>query len=207
MESPYWGPAFEKNAIETILQKNKCTYQYRADKDLFEETAQALAEGKIVGWFQGRTEWGPRALGDRSILANPCRKDMKDILNLKIKKRESFRPFAPSIIEEKVGEYFEETHPVPFMEKVYTIRNEKQNIIPAVTHVDGTGRLQTVKKETNPRYYALIKAFEGKTGVPVLVNTSFNENEPIVNHPQEAIDCFMRTGMDMLVLENYIITK
>ncbi|HMH32727.1 MAG TPA: carbamoyltransferase C-terminal domain-containing protein, partial [Puia sp.] len=151
--------------------------------------------------------FGPRALGARSILADPRRTDAKEILNLKVKRRESFRPFAPSILKEYVSEYFEITDEVPFMEKVFPIRPEKHAVIPAVTHVDGTGRLQTVDQTVTPRYYALIEAFRRKTGVPILLNTSFNENEPIVNSPAEALECFLRTNMDMLVLENCVITR
>ena len=161
----------------------------------------------MVGWFSGRAEFGPRALGARSILADPRNPKAKDLLNLKIKRRESFRPFAPSILKEYVGEYFENNQEAPFMEKVLPIKKNKQAEIPAVTHVDGTGRLQTVTKEISPRYYGLIEAFRKKTGVPILVNTSFNENEPIVNTPAEALDCFLRTQMDMLVLENCVIER
>jgi carbamoyltransferase len=166
-----------------------------------------MINGGVVGWFSGRAEFGPRALGGRSIIADPRRADAKEILNTKIKRRESFRPFAPSILKEYVAEYFEITGDVPFMEKVYPIKKEKQAIIPAVTHVDGTGRLQTVDKNISPRYYALIEAFRKKTGIPILVNTSFNENEPIVNHPAEALDCFLRTQMDMLAMENILVTR
>ncbi|MFM7858390.1 MAG: carbamoyltransferase C-terminal domain-containing protein, partial [Flammeovirgaceae bacterium] len=154
-----------------------------------------------------RAEFGPRALGGRSILADPRNDKAKELLNLKIKKRESFRPFAPSILKEYVGEYFEKVEDVPFMEKVFPIKKEKQSLIPAVTHVDGTGRLQTVTREVSPRYYALIDKFRSKTGIPILLNTSFNENEPIVNTPTEALDCFLRTQMDMLVLENCLIER
>ena len=178
-----------------------------SDDELMRQTAQHLADGKIVGWYQGRQEWGPRALGNRSILVDPRRAEMKDILNQRIKHREIFRPFAPSILEEATGEYFERSHPSPFMNLAYTVRPEKRSIIPAPTHVDGTGRLQTVSRETNPRYWALIKEFEKLTGVPVLLNTSFNDNEPIVLTPKEAIDCFLRTRMDVLVLGNFLVEK
>ena len=207
MSHAYWGPEYHNDEIETVLKKNNLDYKFLEDEELFKETAKHLADGKVVGWFQGRTEWGPRALGNRSILANPARPDMKDILNLKIKKREPFRPFAPSILEEYVGEYFDHTYPVPFMEKVYMIKPEKRAQIPAVTHADGTGRLQTVSKKDNPIYWRLIDAFRQITGVPILLNTSFNENEPIVNHPQEAIDCFLRTRMDILVLGNFLVHR
>jgi len=164
-------------------------------------------EPGVVGWFTGRAEFGPRALGGRSILADPRNPRAKDLLNAKIKRRESFRPFAPSILKEYVADYFEKVDEVPFMEKVFPIRKEKREQIPAVTHVDGTGRLQTVMKNSSPRYYALIDQFRKKTGVPILLNTSFNENEPIVNTPAEALDCFLRTEMDMLVLENCVIER
>jgi carbamoyltransferase len=166
-----------------------------------------IAEGKVVGWFQGRMEWGPRALGNRSIVVDPRRADMRDILNARIKRREPFRPFAPSILVEATGEYFEIDYPDPFMLKVYPVKPEKREVIPAVTHVDGTGRLQTVSKEENPLYYRLIKAFESLTGVPVVLNTSFNENEPIVCTPGEALDCFLRTKMDVIVMGNFCITR
>lgn len=207
MTNAYLGPEYHLGEIETALKQNNLAYKVLEDDALFKETAKHLANGEVIGWFQGRTEWGPRALGNRSILANPARPDMKDILNLKIKKRESFRPFAPSILEECVGEYFTQTYPVPFMEKVYEIKLEKRAQIPAVTHNDGTGRLQTVSKKDNPIYWKLINAFREITGVPMLLNTSFNENEPIVNKLQEAIDCFLRTQMDVLVLGNCIITR
>jgi carbamoyltransferase len=170
-------------------------------------TAAAIARGEVVGWYQGRSEWGPRALGNRSIVADPRRADMKDILNLKIKRRESFRPFAPSILEERTGDWFTLSYPDPFMIKVYPIRPEKRPLVPAVTHVDGTGRLQTVSQRANPRYWRLIRAFEQETGVPMILNTSFNENEPIVNTPGEALDCFLRTRMDRLVLGDVVVAR
>ena len=166
-----------------------------------------IADGKVVGWFQGRMEWGPRALGNRSILADPRRSDIKEILNAKIKRRESFRPFAPSILRESVTEWFEQDDDVPFMMEVFQIRPEKRAVIPAVTHVDGSGRLQTVHRETNPLFHALISAFCGVTSVPLVLNTSFNENEPVVCHPKEALDCFLRTKMDLLVLGNFWIER
>lgn len=211
MESPFWGPEYSEeriaNSISPIVNQVGFNIRKLDGEKLIEETAKFLADGKIVGWFQGRTEWGPRALGNRSILANPTLPNMKEILNTKIKKRESFRPFAPSILEETVGDYFEENKPAPFMEKVYVIKPEKRNVIPAVVHIDGTGRLQTVNQKDNPIYYNLIKEFSRLTGAPILLNTSFNENEPIVNKPEEAIDCFLRTKMDVLVLENYMIKR
>ncbi|MFQ6616830.1 MAG: carbamoyltransferase C-terminal domain-containing protein, partial [Fidelibacterota bacterium] len=177
------------------------------DAQLAKEGAKLVADGKVLGWFQGRMEWGPRALGNRSIIADPRREDMKDILNSRVKHREKFRPFAPSILSEAVGDYFDQTYPDPFMIKVYNVLPEKRSEIPAVTHVDGSGRLQTVHKETNPLYWQLIKAFENLTGVPVVLNTSFNENEPIVCRPEEAVDCFLRTKMDALIIGNFLIEK
>jgi len=152
-------------------------------------------------------EWGPRALGNRSILGDPRRTDMKDILNLKIKRRESFRPFAPSILREAVPEWFETDDDVPFMMEVFQIREEKRALVPAVTHVDGSGRLQTVHRHTNPRYYRLIETFAGVTGVPMVLNTSFNENEPVVCRPEEALDCFLRTRMDVLILGDWMLVR
>jgi carbamoyltransferase len=205
MNHAYWGPEFSREEIKAALEDNQIKYQELKDEELFKKTAESIAAGKIVGWFQGRTEWGPRALGNRSILVDPRRKEIKDILNERIKKREWFRPFAPSVLEEKTGEWFHERRSAPFMEKVYAIRPEKRGFIPAVTHTDGTGRLQTVDSAVNPRYHALIKEFEAQTGVPIVLNTSFNENEPIVNTPQDAINCFNKVGMDVLVLGNLII--
>ena len=174
---------------------------------LLQATARHIADGKVVGWFQGRVEWGPRALGQRSILADPRRAEMKDVLNRRIKHRETFRPFAPSIIEEATGEFFEKTQPSPFMTFAYKVRPEKRAVIPAPTHVDGTARLQTVSRSANPLYWKLIRAFGDLTGVPVVLNTSFNDNEPIVCRPEEALDCFARTQMDVLVMGNFILEK
>lgn len=206
MDSPYLGPEYSNSDIEGVLREKGLKYRKLLDHDLYNEVAKNIAEGKIVGWFQGRTEWGPRALGNRSILVDPRRKEMKDILNERIKRRENFRPFAPSILEEEVDEWFECSYPVPFMEKVYRIRPQKRDLIPAVTHMDGTGRLQTVSKAMNNRYYKLIEEFKKLTNVPILLNTSFNENEPIVNSPEHAIDCFLRTKMDVLVLNKYYVS-
>ena len=169
--------------------------------------AEQIAAGNVVGWFQGSMEWGPRALGNRSILADPRRADMKDILNARIKRREKFRPFAPSVLLENVGDYFDQTYPDPFMIKVYGVNESKRSELPAVTHVDGTGRLQTVSQDQNPLYWNLIHRFGEITGVPIVLNTSFNENEPIVCHPEEAVECFLRTKMDILALGNYLISK
>jgi len=205
--SAYTGSKFSNEEIEKILRENKIQYERLSDDALYDKITDKLIEPGVVGWFSGRAEFGPRALGARSILADPRNPKAKDLLNSKIKRRESFRPFAPSILKEYTGEYFEKVEDVPFMEKVFPIRKEKRETIPAVTHVDGTGRLQTVSKEVSPRYHALIERFRQKTGVPILLNTSFNENEPIVNTPQEALDCYLRTQMDMLVLENCLIER
>jgi carbamoyltransferase len=203
----YTGSHFSNDEIESYLKARNIEYKKYPDQELFDIVADRLVNAGVVGWFNGAAEFGPRALGARSIIADPRRVDAKDLLNLKIKRRESFRPFAPSILKEFVGEYFEIDEDVPFMEKVFPIKKEKQSSIPAVTHVDGTGRLQSVDKAVSPRYYNLIEAFYKRTGVPILLNTSFNENEPIVNSPAEALECFLRTSMDMLVLENCIISR
>jgi carbamoyltransferase len=203
----YLGARYTNDQLESICKQAQISYTKLPDTELFDRVTDCLVGGGVVGWFNGPAEFGPRALGGRSILMDPRRTDAKEILNKKIKRRESFRPFAPSILKEYVGEYFEHTDSVPFMEKVFPIRPEKRSLIPAVTHVDGTGRLQTVDKAISPRYYNLIEAFRQKTGVPILLNTSFNENEPIVNTPQEALDCYLRTSMDMLVMENCIIQR
>jgi carbamoyltransferase len=201
------GPGFDDAAIEAVVTQHALPYEVLEEAQLCRAVAHMIAHGNVVGWFQGRMEWGPRALGSRSILADPRREDMKDTLNARIKHREAFRPFAPSILAESTAEYFEQDYPDPFMTKVYTVRPEKQHLIPAVTHVDGTGRLQTVSRATSPLYWQLIKEFECLTGVPVLLNTSFNDSEPIVCTPEEAIDCFLRTKMDVLVLGHHVIRK
>jgi len=211
----YWGPSFNNQYIENLLKKQKNiiknqSYVIKNIADNFELTkitASHIADGKVVGWFQGRMEWGPRALGNRSIVCDPRRDNMKDIINLKIKRRESFRPFAPSILSESVSEWFEQSQSVPFMMQVYQVKKEKRNIIPAVTHVDGSGRLQTVYESTNPKYHNLISEFNKLTNVPIILNTSFNENEPIVCKPEEALETFLRTKMDLLVMENWIIER
>ena len=212
MEHAYWGPEFSveetRQAIDAAkLSSNGHAVAQLEEQKLLEQTARIVGEGKILGWFQGRAEWGPRALGNRSIVADPRRPEMKEVLNRRIKHREIFRPFAPSILAEASAEWFEESHPSPFMTMAYPVRSEKRDLIPAPTHVDGTGRLQTVTKTANPRYWKLIKEVERQTGVPVVLNTSFNDNEPIVCKPQEAIDCFLRTQMDALVLGDFLITK
>ena len=205
--SAYTGSKFTNEEIEKYLQSRNIRYQRLDNEELYDRVTDRLINAGVVGWFNGRAEFGPRALGARSIIADPRRSDAKELLNSKIKRRESFRPFAPSILKEYVPEYFEVTDEVPFMEKVFPIKKEKQHLIPAVTHADGTGRLQTVDKEVTPRYYQLIETFRKKTGVPILLNTSFNENEPIVNSPEHALDCFLRTNMDMLVLENCVVER
>ena len=205
--SAYTGSRFSNEEIEQLLKSKGIEYTRLDEADLYEKVSGRLIDAGVIGWFSGRAEFGPRALGGRSILADPRRSDAKDLLNAKIKRRESFRPFAPSILKEYVDEYFEVNDIVPFMEKVFPIRKEKHTAIPAVTHADGTGRLQSVDSEVSPRYYSLIEAFRKKTGVPILLNTSFNENEPIVNTPEEALNCFLRTNMDMLVLENCVIER
>jgi len=205
--SAYTGSQFTNEEVEDYLQKMHINYTRYDDEALYDVVSECLINAGVVGWFQGRAEFGPRALGGRSILADPRRTDAKDLINAKIKRRESFRPFAPSILEEFAGDYFEKAEPVPFMEKVYVIKEDKRATIPAVTHVDGSGRLQTVNAAVSPKYYKLIHRFMEKTGVPILLNTSFNENEPIVNAPEHALDCYLRTEMDMLVIENFVIRR
>lgn len=201
------GSQFTNEEIIAVCKELNVNYKQVEEATIFDYVATRLAAGKVVGWFNGRAEFGPRALGGRSILADPRRDDAKELLNLKIKRRESFRPFAPSILKEQVSKWFELDEPVPFMEKVFPIRKEKQAQIPAVTHADGSGRLQTVDKTVSARYYKLIDAFYQQTQVPILLNTSFNENEPIVNAPEEAIRCYLRTDMDMLVMQNIILER
>ena len=215
MNHGYFGPAFSREEIERDLGERAdemrgkgCELRAMADdSELCEDVAKRISEGQVVGWFQGRMEWGARALGNRSILADPRRSDMREIINTKIKLREKFRPFAPSVLEEAHEQYFDGSVSDPFMIHVYPVREDKRELIPAVTHIDGSGRLQTVSRTTNPIYWKLIKAFEQRTGVPIVLNTSFNENEPIVHRPAEAIDCFLRTRMDALVLGDYLVTK
>ncbi len=207
LRNAYTGTHYSDDVIRAELDAQSLTYQVLDDQALVTRAAELIAGGNVVGWYQGRMEWGPRALGNRSILADPRRTDMKDILNARIKHREKFRPFAPSILLERTAEYFDQSYPDPFMIKVYGVLPEKQAEIPAVTHVDGTGRLQTVDQAESPLYWALINAFGERTGTPVVLNTSFNENEPIVSTPAEAVDCFMRTKMDALVIGHHVITK
>ena len=207
MEGAYTGPEFTDEEIRGALERGGVAYESYTDEEVTRRAAQDIANGAVVGWFQGRMEFGPRALGNRSIVVDPRRADMKEILNDRIKKREPFRPFAPSILEERVGDYFEQTHPSTTMLMVYGVKPERRAEIPAVTHVDGSGRLQTVTREVNPRYYQLISDFCELTGVPVILNTSFNENEPIVCTPQHAIDCFMKTRMDALYIGNHAVRR
>lgn len=215
MDHALWGPEFHSAEIDALIGDKRaeveaahCAICVIPDEaELCRIVASEIARGAVVGWFQGRMEWGPRALGNRSIVCDPRRGDMKQILNAKIKRRESFRPFAPSILDEHTIEWFEENDHVPFMMQVFQIREEKRSLIPAVTHVDGSGRLQTVTKAANPRYYRLIEAFRALTGIPMVLNTSFNENEPVVCRPEEALDCFLRTRMDVLVLGNTLIQR
>jgi carbamoyltransferase len=207
MMNSYLGPEFSESRVEADLLSAGVKYRKLERERLLELVAEQIAAGNIIGWFQGRMEWGPRALGNRSILAHPGLPDMKDVLNARIKRREWFRPFAPSILVERQGEYFEHDHPSPFMLHVYKIRPEKRTQLCAVNHVDDTGRLQTVSHDENPLYYDLIRAFELKTGIPVILNTSFNENEPIVCTPAEAIDCFKRTRMHVLAIGPFVALK
>src|SRR6266849_2973750 len=212
MEHAYWGPEFSREEIRATVKssrfsENGWTASELPEEELLLRTAAIIADGKILGWFQGRAEWGPRALGNRSIVADPRRSEMKDVLNRRIKHREIFRPFAPSVLAEATGEYFEKSYPCPFMTQAYSVRPEKREAIPAPTHVDGTGRLQTVTREANPRYWGLIREFANLTGVPVVLNTSFNDNEPIVCRPEEGLDCFLRTKMDALVLGDILVRK
>jgi carbamoyltransferase len=212
MEHGYWGTAHDVSDVVSAVPVRDDDWAYGIQvcdtaADAARAAASLIATGHVVGWYQGRMEWGARALGNRSILADPRRSDVRELINTKIKFRERFRPFAPSVAEEALHEYFENAAPDPFMQQVYPVRPEKRAIIPAVTHVDGSGRLQTVSDRTNPTYYALIKEFEKLTGVPVVLNTSFNENEPIVDTPEQALDCFMRTRMDAIVLHNTIVRR
>jgi carbamoyltransferase len=207
MQHAYFGKKYDNDYIIHLLTEKRISYQQLSESMLYDVVTDCLINEGVVGWFKGRAEFGPRALGHRSILADPGNPRAKDILNSKIKRRESFRPFAPSVLKEYTALYFEQTDDVPFMEKVFKIKADKRKEIPAVTHLDGTGRLQTVDRNIEPVYYGLINAFYQKTGTPVLLNTSFNENEPVVNSPEEALSCFLRTEMDMLVMEDIVITR
>jgi carbamoyltransferase len=214
MSHAFLGPEFTQEQIGQELKRHQSRLESgnfetvtKDETTLVRHVAEKISDGAVVGWFQGRMEWGPRALGNRSILADPRRNDMQALLNKKIKRRESFRPFAPSVLKEFVSTWFETDDDVPFMEKVYPVRKSRHEQIPAVTHVDGSGRLQTVDRSSNPRYYSLIDEFYRITGVPILLNTSFNENEPIVCTPGQALECFLRTEMDMLVLGEICISR
>ncbi len=213
MEHAYWGTAYEGVDVAAAIgarQDPEWHYQatdYAGEDAVCRATAELIADGNVVGWYQGRMEWAARALGNRSILADPRRVEMRDLINTKIKFREKFRPFAPSILEEALDDYFEDAAPDPFMQQVYPVRSARRAELPAITHVDGSGRLQTVSERTNPRYYRLIRAFAQLTGVPVVLNTSFNENEPIVDTPEQALDCFFRTRMDAIVIGNTIVQR
>jgi carbamoyltransferase len=215
MRHGYWGPQFDEAAIAAAIDARHGEIEARrcarsriaSEEDLCEWTASRIADGNVVGWFQGRMEWGARALGNRSIVADPRRADMRDIINTRIKFRERFRPFAPSVLEEALDDYFVGAVPDPFMLQVYPVRPDKRAVVPAITHVDGSGRLQTVSRRSNPRYWNLIKAFERITAVPMLLNTSFNENEPIVLTPAQALDCFLRTSMDVLVIGRHVLER
>ena len=207
MEHAYVGPGFSDDEHAAAIERAGFQGEHVDDDRLFPLVAERIAAGDVVGWFQGRMEFGPRALGNRSIVVDPRRDDMKDILNARIKHREPFRPFAPSILAEATGDWFEQDYPSPFMILVYTTRAEKRETIPAVNHVDDTGRLQTVERHVNPRYYRLIEEFGRQTGVPILLNTSFNENEPIVTTPDDAVETFAKTRMDLLVLGNRVVRR
>jgi carbamoyltransferase len=207
MADAYLGPEYSEAEIRAALDERGIAHTRLEREPLLRETVEELEKGNVVGWYQGRMEWGPRALGNRSILTHPGLPGMKDVLNARIKHREPFRPFAPSVLAERQTAIFEHDHPSPFMLHVYKIRPEWRERLSAVCHVDDTGRLQSVKRDENPLYYDLIRAFEARTGLPVLLNTSFNENEPIVQHPAEAIDCFLRTKMDVLVIGPYFCRK
>lgn len=206
LKHPYYGLDYSEARIRAALDAAGLSYERVEEAHLLERVAGDLASGKIVGWFQGRFEMGPRALGNRSILADPRRAEMKDVINAKIKQREAFRPFAPAVLLERAAEFFEISQPDPFMTLAPRIRPEKRSVIPAAVHIDGTGRIQTVERSANPRYWGVIEAFGRLTGVPVLLNTSFNRQEPIVSTPEEAVSCYLRTGMDVLVLGDYYTT-
>ncbi len=207
IKSASFGKEYSEEYVRSLLDEKGILYKMLSDKELFNIVVDKLLDAGVVGWFQGRAEFGSRALGNRSILVDPRRADAKDLLNKKIKRRETFRPFAPSILKEYISEYFLQEDNAYFMEKVFEIKEEKRDKIPAVTHVDGTGRLHSVDSSISPRYYQLIRTFYNRTDVPILLNTSFNENEPIVNSPEEAIECFLRTKMDLLVIGNIIIER
>jgi carbamoyltransferase len=207
MEHAYTGPGYSDEECAAAIRAAGFEPERLSDDELFPQVAERIEAGDVVGWFQGRMEFGPRALGNRSIVVDPRRADMKDVLNARIKHREPFRPFAPSILAEATGDWFEQDYPSPFMVLVYKTRPDKRERIPAVNHVDDTGRLQTVERHVNPRYYRLIEEFGARTGVPVVLNTSFNENEPIVMTPEHAVETFAKTRMDLLVLGNLVVRR
>lgn len=213
MDHGYWGTEYPEADISLALSRahdaewDFTSVAYPDEESLCRAVAQLIADGNVVGWHQGRMEWGARALGNRSILADARRADMRDLINTKIKFREKFRPFAPSILEHALDDYFIDAAPDPFMQQVYPVRPEMRHLVPAITHADGSGRLQTVSAATNPRYFRLISEFEALTGVPLLLNTSFNENEPIVDTPEQALDCFMRTRMDAVVINHTVVRR
>ncbi|MBZ0254356.1 MAG: carbamoyl transferase, partial [Candidatus Methylomirabilis sp.] len=202
----YYGPEFSDAEMGAAAAAAGLPYERLEDPAA--RAAELLVEGKILGWFQGRMEFGPRALGNRSLLADPRRADMKDVMNARVKRREGFRPFAPSVLAEKCGEWFVHDAPSPFMLMVYPLRPEKLPLVPAIAHVDGTGRVQTVTRDTNPLYHRLIEEFERRTGVPMVLNTSFNvRGEPIVCTPEDAIACFKNTDFDCLILGRHLLRK
>jgi carbamoyltransferase len=207
MHHAYTGPGYSDEECAAALRGAGLEAERLDDDRLFVAVAERIAAGDVVGWFQGRMEFGPRALGNRSIVVDPRRADMKDILNARIKHREPFRPFAPSVLAEATHEWFDDGYPSPFMVLVYDVLPERREQVPAITHVDGTGRLQTVERDVNPRYYRLIEEFARLTGVPIVLNTSFNENEPIVMTPEQAVETFTKTRMDVLVLQNYVVRR
>jgi carbamoyltransferase len=207
MRNAYTGPAYADEALAAALAAGGGTAERLDDEQLCRTIAERIAAGDVVGWFQGRMEFGPRALGHRSIVADPRRADMRQVLNERIKRRETFRPFGLSILAEAAGEWFADDTPSPFMELVHEIRPERRASVPAVSHVDHTGRAQTVERDADPRYYRLIEEFGRQTGVPILLNTSFNENEPIVMTPADALDTFQKTRMDVLALGNYVLRR
>jgi carbamoyltransferase len=205
MEHAYWGPRYSDDECAAAL--DGVDFARLDEEELCAQVAERIAAGDVVGWFQGRMEFGPRALGDRSILADPRRHEIKDVLNARVKHREHFRPFAPSVLAEQAAEWFEQDHPSPFMVLVYRTRADKRELIPGVNHVDDTGRLQTVTRAANPRYHRLIQEFERLTGVPMVLNTSFDENEPIVMTPADALETFRRTRIDLLVLGSLVVRR
>ena len=207
MRHAFWGPEYPDARLRQATEASGHAVRTLGDGQLISAVVDQIAAGKVVGWYQGRSEWGPRALGNRSILADPTRPEMKDVINAKIKRRESFRPFAPSVLKPLVGTYFEQDVDSPFMMHVVKIRPEWRERLPAVTHIDGTGRLQSVSREESSLYYDLIDAFRQRSGIGVLLNTSFNENEPIVDTPEQAVACFNRTEMDVLVIGQHVVHK